>query len=79
MRYIFDFLFQHPEYQNSGDGFPNDIAILKLSSSVSVGNGKAELVPLAQQDLSFLGNPDCWISGWGRTYGKTLNITVHTC
>ncbi|XP_033761350.1 LOW QUALITY PROTEIN: fibrinolytic enzyme, isozyme C-like [Pecten maximus] len=60
-------IIMHPEYDNSGAGFPNDIAILKLSQSFSLADKTVDLVELPGETMGFLDNPDCWITGWGKT------------
>ncbi|OWF43505.1 fibrinolytic enzyme, isozyme C-like [Mizuhopecten yessoensis] len=60
-------IIMHPQYDNSGAGFPNDIAVLRLSRSVSTADKTAQIVQLPGENMSFLDNPDCWITGWGKT------------
>lgn len=58
---------QHPQYSGSSAGFPNDIAVLELSSPIPLGSTIA-LATLASNNEDFLsGTQNCWITGWGRT------------
>ncbi|XP_061196769.1 fibrinolytic enzyme, isozyme C-like [Saccostrea echinata] len=68
-RVIMNASLQHPQYSSSSGGYPNDIALLELSSSVTVG-GDIQLANLptnANEDFTYIA--DCFITGWGRTSG----------
>ncbi|XP_013413510.1 chymotrypsinogen A [Lingula anatina] len=75
-------IIEHPQYNGNGAGFPNDIALLKLSEAVSYSSEiQPACLPASTDD--FLGNNDCWITGWGLTQGtgddqvlNELNIKV---
>ncbi|XP_061170067.1 fibrinolytic enzyme, isozyme C-like [Saccostrea echinata] len=58
-------IIMHPNYNGNGAGFPNDIALLELSGEVT--SNRATTIALARGTSSFIGNPDCWITGWGKT------------
>ncbi|KAM4530465.1 polyserase-2-like isoform 2-T2 [Odontesthes bonariensis] len=53
----------HPDY-NSGTNFNNDIALLRLSSSVNFTNFIAP-VCLAASNSTFFSGVDTWVTGWG--------------
>ncbi|XP_069120255.1 fibrinolytic enzyme, isozyme C-like [Argopecten irradians] len=57
-------IIMHSQYDNAGAGFPNDIAILKMSQPFSLTH---KTVELPEATMGFLGNNDCWITGWGKT------------
>ncbi|XP_052074215.1 chymotrypsin-like serine proteinase [Mytilus californianus] len=57
----------HPSYSGSAAGYPNDIALLQLSQSLSYGeNIDAIAVP---SNVDFTGSK-CFLSGWGRLSGS---------
>ncbi|OWF45605.1 fibrinolytic enzyme, isozyme C-like [Mizuhopecten yessoensis] len=66
-------VLQHENFQNSpntGEGaFPNDIAIMKLSSSISFNSNKQpiSLTSATNAQLAGYNEEDCVITGWGRT------------
>uniref|UniRef100_A0A3P9HYM8 Peptidase S1 domain-containing protein n=1 Tax=Oryzias latipes TaxID=8090 RepID=A0A3P9HYM8_ORYLA len=53
----------HPNYNNTL--FNNDIALMKLSSSVSFNN-YIRPVCLASSSSRFYSSTSCWITGWGK-------------
>ncbi|XP_063397502.1 chymotrypsin-like serine proteinase [Mytilus trossulus] len=60
-------VIMHPSYSGSAAGYPNDIALLELSQSLSFGaNIDAIAVPSTQD---FTGSR-CFLSGWGRLTGS---------
>ncbi|KAK3088468.1 hypothetical protein FSP39_019573 [Pinctada imbricata] len=67
-------IIMHPDYDSNGAGFPNDIALLKLSGDVA--NNKAEIISLPRGTDGFLENPDCWITGWGKTSASSGTAEV---
>jgi len=78
-------IIMHENYNGNGDGFPNDIALLKLSSPVSLSQyvQVACLPTSANQDWT--ARDTCFITGWGLTQGtgndnvlNQLNIDVRT-
>lgn len=62
---------QHENYNGNGAGFPNDIALLKVRTPINL-NSKAVAIDLATMGMDFVGNNNCWITGWGLTQGKCL-------
>ncbi|XP_072224717.1 chymotrypsin-like protease CTRL-1, partial [Leuresthes tenuis] len=56
-------IIRHPDY-NSGTNFNNDIALLRLSSSVNFTNFIAP-VCLAASNSTFFSGIDTWVTGWG--------------
>ena len=60
------FLLQHPNYQEDGDGTPNDIAILRLERPVNLTSSNIEIATLPNITEEFVG-AQCYITGWGKT------------
>uniref|UniRef100_W5LV78 Peptidase S1 domain-containing protein n=1 Tax=Lepisosteus oculatus TaxID=7918 RepID=W5LV78_LEPOC len=54
----------HPDYDSSTNN--NDIALLRLSSSVSFNN-YIQPICLADRSSSFFTGTSCWVTGWGDT------------
>ncbi|XP_069044035.1 uncharacterized protein [Lepisosteus oculatus] len=54
----------HPDYDSSTNN--NDIALLRLSSSVSFTN-YIQPICLADRSSSFFTGTSCWVTGWGDT------------
>ncbi|XP_064632709.1 chymotrypsinogen A-like isoform X2 [Lineus longissimus] len=50
------------------DTSPNDIALLSLDKPLEF-NEYVKPVCLPEIDESFADHPDCWVTGWGQTYG----------
>ena len=52
-------------------GYPNDIALLRLLNAPDFSDERIAkaCVPM-QHDFNFTGNPDCWITGWGKVFCK---------
>ncbi|XP_022329689.2 elastase-1-like [Crassostrea virginica] len=62
-------ILMHPQYSESSGGFPNDIAILRLSSSASLdAYVKVAALPTSTS-TSFYNGRNCYITGWGRLSG----------
>merc|ERR1712018_245613 len=58
--------YKHPDWtQNGWQGFPNDIAVMKLASEADISE-YAQPIRMAEPGDNFVGNPDCYITGWGR-------------
>jgi secreted trypsin-like serine protease len=58
----------HPDYDD--DTSDSDIALLKLSSSVSIGGSgetKTAIIPLVSNDIGSLVGTTSWVTGWGDT------------
>ncbi|XP_069044036.1 uncharacterized protein [Lepisosteus oculatus] len=68
-------IIKHPNYDSSTNN--NDIALMKLSSSVSFNNN-IQPVCLADTSSSFYNGTSCWVTGWGDTVegGTTLPSTL---
>eukprot|EP00058_Branchiostoma_floridae_P013288 XP_002598776.1 hypothetical protein BRAFLDRAFT_74546 [Branchiostoma floridae] len=63
-------IIQHPGYSRSyAAGIPNDIALLKFTSPVTFSQ-RIHPVALATPGMDFVGNNNCWITGWGLTQGS---------
>lgn len=58
-------IIMHEAYDGNGAGFPNDIALLKLSDPIT-RDGYRQPICLADTDETFKGD-NCFITGWGRT------------
>ncbi|OWF42704.1 elastase-1-like [Mizuhopecten yessoensis] len=59
-------IIMHGSYDGSAGGYPNDIAILRLANDAEL-NDNVELVPMTSKGDDFVGNNDCWLTGWGKT------------
>ncbi|KAK2181354.1 hypothetical protein NP493_403g09033 [Ridgeia piscesae] len=60
---------KHYNFINSGKlGFPNDIALIKLSTAARY-NQYVKPIKMAPVNANFTGDT-CYITGWGRLYGK---------
>eukprot|EP00058_Branchiostoma_floridae_P013281 XP_002598769.1 hypothetical protein BRAFLDRAFT_74552 [Branchiostoma floridae] len=62
-------IIMHEHYDPNGAGFPNDIALLKFPDPVTFSQ-KIKPVALATPGMDFVGNNNCWITGWGLTQGS---------
>ncbi|XP_036050501.1 testisin-like [Onychomys torridus] len=60
-RYQIQDIFLSPKYL---DMYPNDIALLKLSSSVNYNN-YIQPICLLNSTSKFENRTDCWVTGWG--------------
>jgi len=66
-RFSIKTIIQHPGWSmDSQNGFPNDIALMELSSAADLSGPYAKAVQLAEAGADFQGNSDCWITGWGK-------------
>jgi secreted trypsin-like serine protease len=61
-----DMIIKHERWEpNALLGYPNDIALLRLTDPVDTSNPNIELACLAQDaNFNFTGE-ECWITGWG--------------
>ena len=74
-RYYISRYIMHPRFEySSSKFFPNDIALLYTSSNVDTYSKYAAAVPMASQNEKFVGNSNCYITGWGRTSSGSPNI-----
>lgn len=65
VKILFDYHFnQHEDYGSGAGAFPNDISLVEFDSPVTGLNIKP--VPLAPSGSEHSGNPNCYITGWGR-------------
>jgi len=61
-------IIQHPGWsKDSANGFPNDIALMQLRGRADLSGKFATAVKMADVGADFLGNRDCFITGWGKT------------
>lgn len=66
---VFFFFMQHPEFIADPNGYPFDLALIKLSES-AVNTSAVEPIDLAGDlNETFVGK-ECWIIGWGKTISK---------
>merc|ERR1712168_70086 len=83
--YGVDKVIMHEDYRYAS-GFPNDIALLHLSEDADLSSPYIAAVAMADKDEDFAGNPNCYITGWGRLYGygpspdvlQEANINVYS-
>lgn len=63
------FYVQHDRWEpNPYLGYPNDIALLRLTEPADLEWPGVELACIAN-DVNFnFTNEECWITGWGKTY-----------
>ncbi|XP_013421764.1 tryptase-2 [Lingula anatina] len=61
-------IIKHEQYQSDGPGFPNDIALLKLSQPVQFTR-YIQPACLPTVNTVFTPSDECWILGWGETKG----------
>ena len=71
---------QHERWEpNALLGYPNDIALLRLTEPVDTSNPNIELACIAQDvNFNFTGE-ECWITGWGLmhcNYSRTVHFLV---
>merc|ERR1712142_168187 len=61
-------IIKHPGWRPRLPGFPNDIALVELSEPAVMGEF-VKTIEMADSDEGFAGEPDCYVTGWGRTKG----------
>ncbi|XP_054891861.1 tryptase-2-like [Poeciliopsis prolifica] len=59
-----DLVDRLPEFRAAGNGFINDIALLRLKYPLEFSNTVAP-VNLPNEDETFDSSSECWIAGWG--------------
>jgi len=60
-------ILKHPGWeQDSSQGFPNDIALIQISSAADLTGAYIKSVALPAVGESFEGNSECYITGWGK-------------
>merc|ERR1712121_83842 len=70
IKYSVSNIIKHEKYSTSGIfGFPNDIALLQLSTDADTSSPFISTIAMADKDEDFAGNSECYITGWGRLYG----------
>ena len=62
-------VIRHPNYNGNAAGFPNDIAMLYLSSSANTNSQYIRTIALPSRNENFARNSNCYITGWGATRG----------
>ncbi|XP_052059242.1 chymotrypsin-like serine proteinase [Mytilus californianus] len=60
-------IIMHPSYSSSRPGYPNDIALLELSQSLTFGASINKIAVPTTQDFT---GSTCSLSGWGRLSGS---------
>ncbi|XP_054892023.1 trypsin II-P29-like [Poeciliopsis prolifica] len=58
-----DLVDRLPEFRAAGNGFINDISLIKLKSRIEFSNTVAP-VNLPNEDETFDSSSECWIAGW---------------
>ena len=58
----FSSMMQHEAYDGNGNGFPNDIALMKLAAPLTLDNYRKPIC-LADADEDFVGDFNCFITG----------------
>merc|ERR1712126_30949 len=56
----------HPGWDMNVPGLPHDMTLLKVAGTIDLSNPFISTIPLGVPSETYAGNPDCWISGWGR-------------
>ena len=64
-------LLQHPDYDDIGVDFPNDIALLQLETEADLTDKYVATIPLPKESKAFVGNENCWLTGWG-VFSKSM-------
>ncbi|XP_056257726.1 tryptase-2-like [Seriola aureovittata] len=59
-------IIPEPRYRAVGNGFVNDIALVKLKKKMTF-SGSVQPVSLPSVDDTFDPSSECWITGWGNT------------
>lgn len=60
------FAILHPNYRAVGNGYINDIALIKLDKKLAFTQSVGP-VNLPSVDDTFGPSSECWITGWGNT------------
>ena len=47
-------------------GMPHDMALLRLDGDIDLSNEFVSTIKMGEPTMNYAGNPDCYISGWGR-------------
>ena len=64
--YVVDKVVLHPHFRIWPPTRAGDIALLRLSKDVDISSPYVRPITLADAGQSFLNNPNCWITGWGK-------------
>lgn len=56
-------------------GLPDDIALIKLKDRANFTNNIRPIDLPPNDEYNFAENPDCWITGWGRTSGNATGAS----
>ena len=67
-RYSVSRIISHPYYNGRARGLPNDISLIYLSGNAQMNN-YVKAIALASSNEDFVGNSQCWITGWGNIRG----------
>ena len=57
---------QHPDYGSGPGAFPNDIAVIELTTAANLDSAFIDTIAMAEGDYDYAGER-CIISGWGVT------------
>jgi len=67
IRYGVSQIIKNPGWvEDASKGFPNDIAVMQISSDAKLSSPYISAVEMADSGEDFLGNTDCHITGWGK-------------
>merc|ERR1712168_1159556 len=69
VNYNVDKIIKHPYYSSYQRGFPNDIALLHLAKDADTSSPYIATIAMAEKGEDFVGNSECYITGWGALYG----------
>ena len=58
-------VFQHPNWSLEASGFPNDIALLRLSTAANVSSKYINPISMADPSSGNFAGQNCTIIGWG--------------
>ncbi|XP_077149957.1 transmembrane protease serine 2 isoform X2 [Ranitomeya variabilis] len=74
--YSVERVISHPNYDSETKN--NDIALMKLKTSLSLTNSNIKPVCLPNAGMPWTQTQPCWISGWGYTYqgGSTSSVLM---
>ena len=62
----------HPQYDSRGESYPNDIALVLLQENVDLSAENVQPISLPDSGEDFVGNQECWITGWGLTVSSSF-------
>ncbi|KAK2150808.1 hypothetical protein LSH36_387g01065 [Paralvinella palmiformis] len=70
-------LFMHPDYNYSAPYYANNLALIQLATPANLSNNYINVVCLPpSDDISYVENPNCYVTGWGVTSSGGQNVDV---